>query len=125
MGNMVSSPASSPFLLKASQLGGDKAATPPSQGFVSSSPRGMLGHLLKTPSSQVIVTVQRPVVSSNKNKTCWLLAVTILAILSVFPDLADLGAAVRAWSDDKEACNQAYVVAISDHTAGRLGDFRK
>lgn len=97
----------------------------PSQGFVSSSPWGTLGHLLKTPSSQVTVTVQRPVVSPNKNKKCWLLAVTILAILSVFPDLADLGAAVSAWSDDKEACSHAYMAAISDHAAGGLGDFRK
>ena len=77
------------------------------------------------PSSQVAVTVQRLVVSPNKNKTRWLLAVTVLAILSVFPDLADLSAVVSVWSDDKEACSHTYVAAISDHTDEGLGDVRK
>lgn len=119
-GDVVSSPASYPCLLKACQPGEDKAATRLSQGFMSSGPWGTLGHLLKTPSSQVMVTVQRPVVNPNKTKTCWLLAVTVLAMLSAFPDLADLSAAVSTWSDDKEACSHISVAAIPYHAAGEL-----
>lgn len=58
-GDVVSSSASSPCLLRAHQLAGDKAVTSPSQSFVSSGPQGTLGHLPKTPSSQETITVQR------------------------------------------------------------------
>lgn len=86
----------------------------------------MLKPLLKIPSNQVmVITVQRPVVSPNKNETCWLLAVTVLAISLFFPCLADLGAVVSVWSDHEEVCRHTYMVAISDHTAGRVGSLRK
>lgn len=54
------------------------------------------------------------------------LGVTVLASLSVFPGLADLGAAVSTCSDeDRKTHSHSYMAAISGHTAVRLGDFRK